>query len=219
MLTPGDPLYGTSLTVDQFVSQYAPTAAQVEAVENYLSSYGFKNLAVADNRLLIEADGTAGQAEAAFNTALASFSLAGKTIFANTLDAQVPAALSTTVLAVLGLNNIVALHSSLIKYTDPCTPPACPTPDPSNEVYGAQQYQIAYDAAYPGSSPTSTNLKQKITAGCETAIGIITEGDLGKVSSKSPNGPGNPTNSSTGVIMISTYMSSYINCLRFRSPS
>jgi subtilase family serine protease len=200
MLTPGDPLYGTSLTVDQFVSQYAPTTAQVEAVENYLSSYGFKNLAVSDNRLVIEADATAAQVEAAFNTALATFSLAGKTIFANTLDAQVPAALSTTVLAVLGLNNISALHSSLIKYTDPCTPPACPVPDPSNEVYGAQQYQIAYDAAYPGSNPNATSIKQKVSPGCETAIGIITEGDLGKVSSKSPNGPGNPTNSSTGVI-------------------
>jgi subtilase family serine protease len=200
MLTPGDPLYGTSLTLSQFLDQYAPTTAQVQAVENYLSSYGFKNLAVSDNRLIVEADGTAGEAEAAFNTGLAHVSLNGATLFANTSDAQVPVSLGGTVLAVLGLNNISALHSSLVKYTDPCTPPACPVPDPSNEEYGAQQYQIAYDAADPGATPTATNLTQKVTPGCQTAIGIIAEGDLGTVSSKSPNGPGNPSSSSTGVI-------------------
>jgi len=200
MLTPGDPLYGTSLTVAQFVDQFGPTTAQVEAVENYLSSYGFKNLAVSDNRLLVEADGTAAEVETAFNTSLASFTQKGKTIFANIRDAQVPASLSNTVVAVLGLNNISALHPDIFKYTDPCTAPDCPTPDPSNEVYGAQQYQIAYDAAYPGATPTATNLKQKVSDGCGTAIGIITEGDLGTVSPKSPNGPGNPSASSTGVI-------------------
>ena len=44
MITPGDPLYGTSLTVDQFVAQFGPTAAQVQAVQNYLASYGFSNI-------------------------------------------------------------------------------------------------------------------------------------------------------------------------------
>lgn len=200
MLTPGDPLYGTSFTLDQFVSQFAPTTDQVTAVENYLSSYGFRNLTVSDNRLLIEADGTAGQAEAAFNTALSTFLLNGQTIFANTMDAQVPQSLSGTVLAVLGLNNIAGFRSGLIKYTDPCTPPACPTPNPANEVFGAQQYQIAYDAANPGATPTATNLQQKVTPASSTAIGIITEGSMGQVSASAPNGPGNPSASSTGVI-------------------
>jgi subtilase family serine protease len=73
-------------------------------------------------------------------------------------------------------------------------------PDPANEVYGAPQYQIAYDAAYPGATPTATNLRQKLTVACNTAIGIIAEGNLGKVSPKSPYGPGIPSSSSTGVI-------------------
>lgn len=180
MLTPGDPLYGTFFTVDQFVAQFAPTSAQVSAVESYLSSFGFKNVAVDANRLIVHADGTAGDAAAAFNTEFAQFSLNGKTIFANTLDAQVPATLASTVLAVLGLNNIVALHSD-IRATDPCTPPNCPVPDPNNETYTAQQYQIAYDAAYPGATPTSTNLTQKVTPAKNTAVGIIAEGDLTQV--------------------------------------
>jgi subtilase family serine protease len=36
MLTPGDPLYGTTYTVQQFVAQFGPTTAQVQAVESYL---------------------------------------------------------------------------------------------------------------------------------------------------------------------------------------
>jgi pseudomonalisin len=199
MLTPGDPLYGTSFTVDQFVQQFAPSSAQVTAVENYLSSYGFKNIALSENSLLIEADGTAGEVETAFNTGLATYSQNGKTIFANTMDAQVPSSLAPTVLAVLGLSNISGFHSDIRKLTDPCTG-TCPPPDPSNETFGAQQYQIAYDAAYPGTTTTATNLKQKVTPGCNTAIGIITEGDVGTVSPKAPHGPGDPSSSSTGVI-------------------
>jgi pseudomonalisin len=200
MLTPGDPLFGTSLTVNQFVEQFGPTSAQVQAVKSYLSKLGFTNITVAENQLVIEASGTASQVEAAFNTSLVQFSQNGKTVFANTSDAQVPVSLQGTVAAVLGLNNIAGLQTSMVKYTDPCTPPSCPVPDPSNETYGAQQYQIAYDAAAPGATPTSTTLKAKVSPGSDTPIGIISEGDLGTVSPKAPYGPGNPSASSTGVI-------------------
>lgn len=200
MITPGDSLYGTFLTTQQFVEQFAPTSAQVQSVTNYLSAQGFANVSVAANDLLVEADATASQVESAFNTVLAQYVLGGQTVYVNTTDARVPSSLSGTVLAVLGLNNISGLRTDIFKYTDPCTPPACPAPDPSNEEYGAQQYQIAYDAAYPGATPTATTLKQKVTPASSTAIGIITEGNVGTVSPKTPNGPGKPSASSTGVI-------------------
>lgn len=200
MITPGDPLYGSSLTVPQFVEQFGPSAAQVQAVTSYLSSQGFANIAVADNQLIVEADGTASQVESAFNTSLGVFTQNGNTVFANTADAQVPASLAGIVIAVLGLNNAVGLHSDLIKSTDPCTPPAgCPVPAAANETYTPWQYQIAYDAAYPGSTPAATNLTQKVATGSGTAIGIIAEGNLGRVSPKNPTS-GKPSSSSTGVI-------------------
>jgi pseudomonalisin len=198
MLTPGDPLYGTSFSVAQFVSQFGPTASQVEAVENYLSSYGFTNLSVSDNSLVIEADGTAAQVQSAFNTALATFSMNGQTVFANTMDAQVPSSLSGTVLSVLGLNNIAGFRIPLqtAKCTlDVCVPSAIP---PS--AFGPQDYQIAYDALYPADATGGHANKEKLTPGCDTVIGIISEGDLGTVSKSSPNGPGVPTNASTGVV-------------------
>jgi len=200
MITPGDPLYGTSLTVTQFVQQFGPSAAQVQSVTSYLSSQGFANIAVADNQLIVEADGTASQVQAAFNTTLSVFSQNGATVFANTSDAQVPTSLSGTVIAVLGLNNAGGVHSNLIKSTDPCTPPAgCPVPAVANETYTPWQYQIAYDAAYPGATPDATNLQQKVSTACCAAIGIIAEGSLGTVSTRNANS-GTPSNSSTGVI-------------------
>lgn len=198
MLTPGDPLYGTSLTLDQFVAQFAPTSTQVSSVTQYLASHGFTNINVESNQLLIAADATAGQVQAAFNTSLSLYSVNGATVFANATDAQVPSYLSGIVAAVLGLQNVAGPRSD-ITFTTPCTPPNCPTPAVANETYTPWQYQIAYDAAYPGTTPDATNLKQKISTGAATAVGIIAEGDLGKVSASSPNS-GTPSASSTGVI-------------------
>lgn len=181
MVTAGGPLYGKSLSVDQFAQQFGATTAQVNAVQDYLASNGFTNISVSENNLLLEADGTAANSEAAFNTTLAEYSVSGKTVYLNTAAAQVPDSLAGTVIAVLGLNNIVAVHSDLRNLgpgsspqTDPCSPPNCPIPDPDNESYGAQQYQIAYNAALP-------NGTQEVATGKSTAIGIIAEGDLTQV--------------------------------------
>jgi pseudomonalisin len=186
MLTPGDALYGTSLTVQQFVAQFGPTSAQVQAVQNYLATNGFANITVSDNQLLIEADGTAADVTTAFNTALANYSVGGSNVYVNTADAQVPASLAGVVVAVLGLNNVVAVHTDLHTLalntspaTDPCTPPSCPTPAVANEVFGPKEYQIAYDAACPSDKPTCPALN--FTPASATAVGIIVDGDLTQV--------------------------------------
>jgi subtilase family serine protease len=186
MLTPGDALYGTSLTVQQFIAEFGPTPAQVQAVQNYLSGNGFANIRVADNHLLIEADGTAADVTAAFHTALVSYSIGGANFYVNVADAQVPASLAGVVVAVLGLNNVVAVHSDLHTLglntspaTDPCTAPNCPTPAVANEVFGPREYQIAYDAACPSDNPNCP--AQNFTPASTTAVGIIVEGDLTQV--------------------------------------
>jgi subtilase family serine protease len=153
MITLGDPLYGTSLTVQQFVAQFGPTPAQVQAVQTYLSGNGLANITVADNQLLIEADGTAAAVTAAFNTALVSYSVNEASVYVNIADAQVPASLAGVVVAVLGLNNVVAVHFdahtlalNTSPATDSCSPPNCPTPAIANEVYGPRQYQSSSPA-------------------------------------------------------------------------
>jgi pseudomonalisin len=184
MLTPGNPLYGTSLSLEQFVGEFGATAEQVQAVENYLTGSGFSNITVAGNQLLIDAYGTAAQVESAFNTSLSEYSVNGATVYLNATAAQVPASLSGVVIAVLGLNNISSLHPDIATLgtgpmTVPCTLPECPTPDLSNESYGPQQYQIAYDAACPADNPTCP--ADKFPTGASTAVGVIAEGDVTQV--------------------------------------
>lgn len=184
MLTPGNALYGTSLTLQQFVTQFGATPAQVQSVQNYLTSMGFTNITVADNQLLIDAFATPAMVQAAFNTTLAEYSLNGAGVFVNTAAAQVPASLAGIVIAVLGLNNIASLHPDIARMTVapmtvPCSLPECPAPDLSNESYGPQQYQIAYDAACPSDNPNCP--AKKFPTGSETAVGIIAEGDLTQV--------------------------------------
>lgn len=187
MVTPGSSLYGTSLTLSQFVAQFAPTTATIQAVENYLSSYGFQNLTVSANQLVIEADGSAGEVQAAFNAALATFLQNGKTVFANTMDAQVPTSLAGTVAAVLGLNDISGFNIQV------------PSANNTLNGYTPQDFQIAYGAAYPSDAPGADANKQKLGPASATAIGIIAEGDLGTVSTKNPTA-GTPSSSSTGII-------------------
>jgi len=184
MLTPGNSLYGTSLTLQQFVTQFGPTSSQVQAVEDYLRSSGFSEITVADNQLLIDGYAPASDVEAAFHTPLAEYSVNGASVFLNTSAAQVPASLSGIVAAVLGLNNVASLHTDIARLnvgpmTVPCSLPNCPTPDLSNESYGAKQYQIAYDAACPADNANCP--AKKFPTGSETAVGIIAEGDLTQV--------------------------------------
>src|ERR1700678_2143556 len=80
--TPGNPLYQTTIPPQQFVASYAPTSAQVQAVASYLQSFGFTNINVEPNNLLIEANGTAAAAAGAFNTSFEQYILNGSTAYA-----------------------------------------------------------------------------------------------------------------------------------------
>ena len=97
---------------DEFIANHAPTAAQAQAVADFLASAGFGNIVVAPNRLLVSADGTADAAQAAFQTSFARVQTAdGRDAFANTEPVHVPAALQGSVLAVLGLQTVHQAHT------------------------------------------------------------------------------------------------------------
>jgi pseudomonalisin len=90
----------------QVRDQFSPTITTTEAVAQYLSANGFKDISVAGNRLLVTGYGTVAQVERAFDTTISSYHLDGKTIYANTAPAMVPASLKGDVSAVLGLEDI-----------------------------------------------------------------------------------------------------------------
>ena len=169
--TPGSPQYQQYITPSQFLSSYAPSAAEANAVVSYLNSEGFTGVAVTSNRMYVTATATAAQAERAFNTQLQSFSQNGADVYANTTAAQVPASLSGTVLSVLGLNDVrgfsLPLSSRSLSSTSAAT--NCTLNPTAGTPYGLCYYTPqGFRAAYDTGSLT----------GSGTAIAIMAEGDL-----------------------------------------
>lgn len=158
---PGSPLYGQSLTPAQFAATYAPTTAQVASVVSYLQSQGFTSVTVEPNHLLVSADGTVAQAEAAFNTSIEQFTQFGKVVIGNTAPAQVPASLSNVVAAVLGLNSIGQMKPTIVTRSQVSVPQYAVSYDPA-------QFQAIY-----GATGTAT--------GANATIAIMAEGDLSQV--------------------------------------
>jgi subtilase family serine protease len=148
---------GVTLTPDQFAATYGATAADTQAVADYLTGAGFTNVSVEPNNLFVTADGTAAEAESAFNTSLVRYSVHGQTLFANETAAQVPAALSSAVASVLGLND-AAKMSLPTKKADTGLPNYLVS-------YTPQGFWKAYDAV---GAPT----------GRRTPIAIFAEGDV-----------------------------------------
>jgi pseudomonalisin len=153
--TPGAPGFGASLTPAQFVSRFAPTQATVTAVTTYLRNQGFTKVAVDSNRLLITANGTAGEAAAAFHTQLDNFTAGGHSVYANVAPAEVPASLAGDVNTVLGLSDIPMNSIS----------PLTATPKLPLTGYYPKEFQTVYDAT---GTPT----------GSKTSIAVMAEGNL-----------------------------------------
>ncbi len=95
----------------EFLARHAPTAAQAQAVVDYLRAQGFTNIEVARNRLLVSATGTAGAIRTAFKADLHEYDVGGRRAFANVTDALVPAHLASAVLGVVGLQNVHMMHT------------------------------------------------------------------------------------------------------------
>ncbi len=158
------------LSRSQFEARFAPTPAEVRAVRDYLLHQGFSHLSVTGNRLLVSASGSVSDVERAFHTTLVNFKQAGRIVFANTAPARVPSRLGGTVGAVLGLNDIVAIHSTLKTTKDTKPSPAVST--------GLPQYNVSYQ---PSQFPAIYGATPRTPTGWRTAIAIIAEGNLTQV--------------------------------------
>jgi pseudomonalisin/xanthomonalisin len=151
---------GTShdlLTAAQAEALHLPTVAQAQAVVAHLTQAGFRNITVSDNRLLVSAEGSVAMAAAAFHTELHNFGAGEERRFANISDAQVPAALKDTVLAVHGLHNAISAH--------PMLQAADATPLATTTGHAPTDFPIIYNAS--GLAPASN-----------ATLGIISEGNM-----------------------------------------
>ncbi len=148
------------LTSAEFMAKHAPTAAQAQAVVTYLRAQGFSNIEVAPNNLLVSATGGAGVIRTAFKADLHEYNVNGRRAYANVTDAMIPEHLSSTVLGVVGLQNVHLMHTHARRMAAPdaATPQAIAGVSIPNfaSIYGAS------------SLPSATT----------GTIGIITAGSL-----------------------------------------
>ena len=148
------------LTSAEFMAKHAPTAAQAQEVVAYLRAQGFSNIEVASNNLLVSATGGAGVIRNAFKADLHEYNVGGRRAYANVTDALIPSHLSSTVLGVVGLQNVHMMHT----HAQRMTAPEAATPQAVTGV-SIPNFASIYGASSLPSATTGT-------------IGIITSGKV-----------------------------------------
>jgi kumamolisin len=112
--TPGDPQYRQFLTAEQFAARFAPTKAEVARVIAALAKYGLS--AEQTTATTLRVSGLPADIERAFSVTLHSYEVAahgdaqGYTFYAPLSRATLPAEISTSVAAVVGLDNRPSFH-------------------------------------------------------------------------------------------------------------
>jgi len=102
---PQSPQYHQYLTPDQFEALFAPTPDQVKQVVSYLQSAGMTVTSIAPNNLLIDATASVAQADSAFSTTINNYQLGSQVFYANATPPVVPAAISSLIASIGGLDN------------------------------------------------------------------------------------------------------------------
>jgi subtilase family serine protease len=102
---PGSASYRQYLTPAQFRQQFAPSQAQVGAVQTWLKSQGFSVEYTPQNNHYVSAEGTVAQAEAAFGTTFGEYSVSGLTVQSPEADISIPDSLAGVVSGVAGLDD------------------------------------------------------------------------------------------------------------------
>ena len=102
------PLFHQYLPAGAFASRFGPTKAVIEAVRAQLQAHGLLVGQVSSDGMLLRFAGSAAQVEDAFHTQLESFRLAdGAAGHATTSSVAVPSTIAGSVVAVVGLDNLV----------------------------------------------------------------------------------------------------------------
>ena len=101
---PNSSQYKQYLTPTQFRKQFAPSAAQVGAVQSWLKSQGFSVNYTPANNHYVSAEGTVAQASAAFSAQFGMYKVNGKTVRSPSADVSIPSSLATIVTNVIGLD-------------------------------------------------------------------------------------------------------------------
>lgn len=103
--TPGSPNYHQWLTPEEYGQRFGVTDADLAKLTQWAQQQGLQVVSVARGRSWIAISGTAAQAETAFQTEIHNYLVDGETHFANASNPSVPAAFSSVVKGIRGLDD------------------------------------------------------------------------------------------------------------------
>lgn len=131
--------YGHYLTPAQFRQQFAPSQAQVGAVQSWLRSQGFQVEYTPTNNHYVSAEGTIAQAEAAFGTGFGMYSYQGLTVRSPSANISIPNSLAGIVAGVIGLDDSAQFVHTNHTFGDAPPPPAFVSAQPCSTYWGEKQ--------------------------------------------------------------------------------
>ena len=185
---PTSPLYHQWLTPDQFAARFGVAESDIAAVESWLQSQGFSIDSVSRSRNAIFFSGSAGLVATAFGAPLHYFRSAAignqpaVTHFAPSTDLSIPAALSSSVLAINNLSSFRP-HPQLVvanpravqpQFTSSTTGNHFLTPGDISTIYDITP---AYNSGFTGANQSIAIVGQSAVAlsdiaNFQTAVGI-----------------------------------------------
>ena len=139
--------YGHYLTPAQFRQQFAPSQAQVGAVQSWLRSQGFSVEYTPTNNHYVSAEGTVAQAEAAFGTSFGMYQVQGLTVRSPSSDVSVPSSLAGIVSGVIGLDDSAQFVSTNHTVGDAPAPSAFVSAQPCS-TYWAEKQAVGFTNPY-----------------------------------------------------------------------
>ena len=128
--------YHQWLTAEELGTNYGPSQQDIDAVTQWLTSYGFQVNEVFKSGLTIDVSGTAGQVSAAFHTEMHHYLVNGKQHIANATTPAIPAALAPVVVGFVSLNDFMPkpqVKKPTKNFTFTCT--GCPDGFDNAELY------------------------------------------------------------------------------------
>ncbi len=136
---PSSSSYRAFLTPQQFRQQFAPSQAQVGAVQAWLRSQGFAVQYTPQNNHYVSAEGTVAQAAAAFGTSFGMYSIQGLTLRSPSSEVSVPDSLANVVSGVVGLDDSAQFVHTNHTTGDAPPPAAFVSAQPCSNYWGEKQ--------------------------------------------------------------------------------
>ena len=172
------PFYHHYLAAGEFAGRFGPAPSTIAAVKAQLTAEGLRVAKVSEDGLLVGFSGSAATVENAFRTELERYRLADGAIGQATTSAvHVPSTIAGSVIAVVGLNDLVHAHSSIVR----------PGPSSVQRTFPSAK-AVAF--SHPAGSPEGCTLAQQDAessggltddeiANAYGAFGLYNDGDFG----------------------------------------